>query len=284
MGRIGSRRRPDKPKKHPETLISERLRDGPVRIRAAVATGVAELFPDPDVVGAWTLFINGVAQSHVDLNDPQLIAFDYVRRMADIVDTLAPAGPLVALHLGAGAMTLPRCLARMRPGSLQTVVEVDAELLRLVLEYLPLAAEDQELIDTVVGDAAVEMAAAPAREFDVIVADVFEGGKVPAQVGTEDFARSAARALKPGGCYVANIMDGAPLEFARAQAAVLKDAFAEVAVVADAGVLRGRRHGNLLLVAGGPEIGFARLTRRMAADPFAVRVEHGERLDRFIIG
>ncbi|HZM80297.1 MAG TPA: fused MFS/spermidine synthase [Candidatus Limnocylindrales bacterium] len=245
---------------------------------------MAELFPDPDVVGAWTLFINGVAQSHVDLNDPQLIAFDYVRRMADIVDTLAPAGPLVALHLGAGAMTLPRCLARMRPGSLQTVVEVDAELLRLVLEYLPLAAEDQELIDTVVGDAAVEMAAAPAREFDVIVADVFEGGKVPAQVGTEDFARSAARALKPGGCYVANIMDGAPLEFARAQAAVLKDAFAEVAVVADAGVLRGRRHGNLLLVAGGPEIGFARLTRRMAADPFAVRVEHGERLDRFIIG
>jgi SAM-dependent methyltransferase len=265
-------------------LISERLRDGPVRIRAAVATGVAELFPDPDVEGAWTLFINGVAQSHVDLNDPQLIAFDYVRRIADVIDTLVPPGPIAALHLGAGAMTLPRCLARMRPGSLQTVVEIDADLLRLVLEYLPLAAEDEELIETVVGDAAVELEMGGDHEFDVVVADVFEGAKVPAQVGTDDFARSAARALKPGGCYVANIMDGPPLEFARAQAAVLKETFVNVAVVADAGVLRGRRHGNLLLVAGGSGIGFSRLIRRMAGDPFAVRVEHGERLDRFISG
>jgi hypothetical protein len=218
----------------------------------------------------------------VDLNDPQLIAFDYVRRIADIIDTLAPSGPLETLHLGAGAMTLPRCLARMRPGSWQTVVEIDAELLRLVLEYLPLPAEDRELIETVVSDAAVELAARPDHEFDVIVADVFEGAKVPAQVGTEEFAHSAARALKPTGCYVANIMDGPPLEFARAQAAVLREAFVNVAVVADAGVLRGRRHGNLLLVAGGCEVGFAKLTRRLAADPFAVRVEHGERLDRFI--
>jgi spermidine synthase len=255
-----------------------------VRIRAAIATGVAELFPDPDVVGAWTLFINGVAQSHVDLNDPELIAFDYVRRMADIIDALAPAGALAALHLGAGAMTLPRCLARLRPDSLQTVVEVDADLLRLVLEYLPLATEDQELIETVVGDAAIEMAGRRPHEFDVIVADVFEGAKVPVQVGTEDFARSAARALKPGGCYVANIMDGPPLEFARAQTAVLMEAFANVAVVADAAVLRGRRHGNLLLVAGDAQLGLARLTRRMAADPFAVRVEHGDRLDRFVTG
>jgi hypothetical protein len=103
-------------------------------------------------------------------------------------------------------------------------------------------------------------------------------------VGTVEFAGSAARALKRGGCYVANIMDGPPLELARAQAAVLKEAFVNVAVVAEAAVLRGRRHGNLLLVAGGREIGFSTLTRRMAADPFAARVEHGERLDRFISG
>jgi len=279
VGRAGSRRRPHK---HPAALISERLRDGPVRIRAAVETGVAELFPDPDVVGAWTLFINGVAQSHVDLNDPQLIAFDYIRRIADIIDTLAPSGALEALHLGAGAMTLPRCLARMRPGSPQTVVEVDADLLRLVMEYLPLAGDGEELIETVVGDAADELAAKRAHEFDVIVADVFEGGKVPEQVGTMDFARAAARALKRGGCYVANIMDGPPLDFARAQAGVLKRVFAGVAVVADASVLRGRRHGNVLLVAGGAEVGFTKLARRMAADPFAVRVEYGDRLDRFL--
>lgn len=263
-------------------MISERLRDGPVRIRAAVETGVAELFPDPDVVGAWTLFINGVAQSHVDLNDPQLIAFDYVRRMADIIDTLAPSGALEVLHLGGGGMTLPRCLARMRPGSLQTVVELDADLLRLVLEYLPLDDCEREDIQTVVGDAADTLSASRPQEFDVIVADVFQGARVPEQVGTLDFARSAVRTLRPGGCYVANIMDGPPLEFARGQAMVLREAFARVAVVADAAVLRGRRHGNVLLAAGDESVNMARLARRMAADPFAVRVEYGDRLDRFL--
>ncbi|HEX6681334.1 MAG TPA: fused MFS/spermidine synthase [Candidatus Limnocylindrales bacterium] len=253
-----------------------------MRIRAAVETGVAELFPDPDVVGAWTLFINGVAQSHVDLNDPQLVAFDYVRRMADIIDTLAPPGALEMLHLGGGAMTLPRCFARMRPGSLQTVVELDADLLRLVLEYLPLDDSEQEVIETVVGDAAVELATSSPHGFDVIVADVFQGARVPEQVGTLEFARAAVRALRPGGCYVANIMDGPPLEFARGQAAVLREAFAQVAVVADAAVLRGRRHGNVLLAAGDRSVDVVRLARRMAADPFAVRVEHGDRLDRFL--
>jgi hypothetical protein len=48
-----------------ERLFSERLRDGPVRIRAAIATGVAEFYPDPDVVGAWTLFINEIGRAHV---------------------------------------------------------------------------------------------------------------------------------------------------------------------------------------------------------------------------
>jgi spermidine synthase len=178
-------------------------------------------------------------------------------------------------------MTLPRCLARMRPGSLQTVVEVDAGLLRLVLEYLPLPGDD-ELIEVVVGDAAEELERMPQRQLGVIVVDVFQGARIPEQVSTADFAKAAARALRPGGCYLANIMDEPPLTFARAQATLLKREFPGVAVVADAAVLRGRRHGNVLLVGADTSAPFSRLARRMAADPFAVRVEHGERLDAFL--
>ncbi|GIH04999.1 hypothetical protein Rhe02_30660 [Rhizocola hellebori] len=253
--------------------------EGPAKVRAMVQTGVAELVPDPDVPEAWTLLINGVAQSHVDLNDPQMIAFDYVRRIVDIIEVLAPAGPLEVLHLGAGAMTLPRCLAVTRPGSVQRVVEIDSELLDFVRLRLPLP--DSSEIEIVIGDAARELEAAPTDGYDVIVADVFQGSKVPEQVATPEFAQAAARVLRPGGCYVANIMDGPPLTFARAQTARLRDAFADVAVISDASVLRGRRLGNLLLVAG-VGVGFRPLVRRLAADPFATRIEVGDKLDRFV--
>ncbi|HCT76029.1 MAG TPA: hypothetical protein DGT23_05420 [Micromonosporaceae bacterium] len=247
-----------------------------------VQTGVAELVPDPDVSEAWTLFLNGVAQSHVDLNDPMLIAFDYVRRMVDVIDSLADPGPIEVLHLGGGAMTLPRCLAAMRPGCLQRVIEVDRDLLQLIMERLPL--DGSSLIEAVVGDAAHELESAPANSYDVIVVDVFQGAKVPEQVCTPEFVEAAARVLRDGGCYVANIMDGPPLKFARAQAALLRECFAEVAVVSDAGVLRGRRLGNLLLIGTGEGARFQRLVRRLAADPLATRIEFGDGLIRFLDG
>jgi spermidine synthase len=246
-----------------------------------VQTGVAELVPDPDVPQAWTLLINGVAQSHVDLDDPQMIAFDYVRRMVDVIEVLAPAGPLEVLHLGAGAMTLPRCLAVMRPDSHQRVVEIDAELLDLVQRWLPL--QDPSMIETEIGDAARVLSEAPENGYDLIIADVFQGAKVPEQVATPEFAQDAARVLRPGGCYVANIMDSPPLAFARAQTGRLREAFADVAVISDASVLRGRRLGNLLLV-GGVGVSFRALVRRLAADPFSTRVELGAKLDRFVNG
>ena len=35
-----------------------------------VASGLAELVPDPDRSTAWTLLLDGAPQSHVDLADP----------------------------------------------------------------------------------------------------------------------------------------------------------------------------------------------------------------------
>ena len=249
-------------------------------INRTVKTGVAQLVEDPEMPGAYTLYLNAVAQSHVDLNEPELIAFDYIRYIVDVIDSLAPSGPLDVLHLGAGAMTLPRCLAHMRAGSSQRVVELDGELLSFVLEYLPLP--DDTLIETVVADAAEDLAAQRPASLDVIVADIFQGAKIPQHVSTVDFARSARQALRNDGCYVANIMDQPDLAFAREQARVLQEVFEQVAIVADASVLRGRRQGNLILAATERGASFQRLVRAMAADPFATRVEYGERLKRFL--
>jgi len=63
---------------------------------------VAELLPDPDRPRAWTLLLDGTPQSHVDLDDPEHLEFEYVRRLGHVVDlAAAPGRPLRVLHLGA---------------------------------------------------------------------------------------------------------------------------------------------------------------------------------------
>ena len=108
-------------------------------IRQRVDTGVAELVGDRDRPGGWTLLVDGTPQSHVDLDDPQYLEFEYMRRLGHLADLAAPAGePLRVLHLGGGALTLARYVAATRPGSGQLAVDSDAALVDLVRRLLPL--------------------------------------------------------------------------------------------------------------------------------------------------
>ncbi|NUS17144.1 MAG: spermine synthase, partial [Streptomyces sp.] len=101
--------------------------------------GLAELMPDRDRPRAWTLLIDGAPQSHVDLDDPSYLSFEYQRRLGHVIDLVAPAGkPVHAVHLGGGALTLARYVAATRPRSTQQAVERDAALVQLVRRELPL--------------------------------------------------------------------------------------------------------------------------------------------------
>ncbi len=57
--------------------------------------------------------------------------------------------------------------------------------------------------------------------------------------------------------------------------------FADVLLVSDPGVLRGRRYGNIILMASDRELPLEGLARRAASDVFPSRVVHGEQLDAF---
>ena len=252
-----------------------------VRTRTQVDTGIAELVSDPDRPGGRTLFVDGTPQSHVDLDDPTYLAFDYVRRLAHVVD-LAPAGPLRALHLGGGALTLPRYVAATRPGSGQQVVEIDGALLDLVRRELPLDRSAKMRLRT--GDARDVLARMPAEAFDLLVVDVFAGGRMPATVSSVEFADLAARALRPTGVLAVNLADGNGLRFARGYVATVRTAFDQLALLADPTVLSGKRFGNLVLVAGRTELPVRGYTQRTASDPFPGRILHGAELDRFTSG
>jgi spermidine synthase len=246
-----------------------------------VAGGTAELLADADRDGSWMLLVNGTPQSHVDLEDPAHLEFEYVRRIGHVVDlAAAPGTPLDVFHLGGGARTLPRYVAVTRPGSRQRVVEIDQPLTDLVREHLPLPRGAR--IRVRADDARVGLAALPTAGTDVVICDVFAGARTPAHVTTVEFAAEAHRVLRPGGTYVVNVADGPPLRFARGQVATLRSVFRHVCLLAEPGTLRGRRFGNLVAVASDAELPIENYLRRCARDPMPARVVYGEDLDAFV--
>src|SRR5580693_6924598 len=261
-------------------------------VQADVTSGVAELVADADRPRAWTLRVDGTPQSHVDLDDPEYLEFEYVRWLGHLADLAAPPGaPLEVLHLGGGGLTLARYVAATRPGSSQLAVELDATVAALVRERLPLDQRPRRAgggragrVRVRIGDARAVLEQLPAGSFDLVVADLFAGARTPAHLTSAEFAAAAAQVLAPDGCYAVNIGDGPPLAYARAQVATVGSVFAQVCLIADPGVLRGRRFGNLVLAAAQGELPLAGLARRAAGDPFPGRLVRGADLDRFAAG
>ena len=250
--------------------------------------GRVELLGDLDRPRAWMLLVNGVPQSHVDLDDPRHLELEYMRRLGHLIDLAAPAGtPVRVLHLGGGGLTLARYVAATRPDSSQLAVESDPEVAELVRRRLPLAQPGRAggrtgRIGVRVADARAVVEQVPAGSFDVLVVDVFAGARTPAHLTSVEFTAAAARALAPTGIYAANIGDGPPLAHAGGRVAAVRAVFRHVCVIAEAAVLRGRRFGNLVVAGSDHELPVAELTRRAAADPFPARLVEGAELDRFI--
>ncbi|GGX67787.1 spermidine synthase [Streptomyces fructofermentans] len=256
--------------------------DEPIPVTRAVDHGTAKLMPDIDRERAWLLTVDGAPQSYVDLDEPGHLEFEYTRRLGHVLDIVVePGRALDVLHLGGGALTLPRYVAATRPGSRQDVVEADAALLDLVVEHLPVPADAGIALHG--ADARAWLESAPGGSADVLIADVFGGSRVPAHLTSLEFAREAERVLRPGGVYLANLADAAPFAFLRSQLATFAAVFEESALVAEPGVLRGRRFGNAVLVASHRPFDTAALARRTAADAFPARVEHGDTL-RLLVG
>ncbi|GAA1130184.1 fused MFS/spermidine synthase [Streptomyces javensis] len=255
----------------------------PEPVTASVDGGLAELVPDRDRPRGWTLLLDGKPQSHVDLDDPAHLDFEYQRRFGHVADLAAPPGrPLHAVHLGGGAFTLARYIAATRPRSTQQIIEIDAPLVQFVRRELPLDPGDRIRVRG--ADARAGLAKVPDGWADLIVADVFSGARTPAHLTSAEFLAEVRRALRPDGCYAANLADGPPLAHLKAQIATARAAFAEVCLTADPALLRGRRFGNAVLLAADRELPLAELTRRAAGDPHPARVEHGRALADFTGG
>lgn len=196
-----------------------------------------------------TLLVDGLEASVVDLADPARLEIPYVRRMAAV---LAACAPDDVLHLGGGGCTLPRWLAeeRGRAGSSprSLVLEVDDEVVAVARAQLAL--DDVPGLAVRVADARAGVRGLRPRSFDAVASDVFVGPRVPDHLCTVEALEDVRRVLRPGGVFVANLIDEAPLRRARRQLATIAEVFGTPTLIADRPVLRGRRAGNLVVAAG----------------------------------
>ncbi|MCL3860137.1 fused MFS/spermidine synthase [Actinotalea sp. K2] len=243
-------------------------------------TGTVELVRERGAPGSVTLMVNGVPSSHLDLEDPTRLEFEYMQQMAAVVDRL-PEGPLDVVHLGAAGCAMARWVDATRPGSRQLAVDIDDRLVTLVRAWFGLPRAPRLRLRA--AEAREALAGQGDASADLVIRDVFAPDTTPAHLQTVEFTADVARVLRPGGLYLANCADRPPLALARSEVATVREVFGHVALVAEPGQLRGRRYGNLV-VAGTARQGLlddAGLARALRSLPMPSRVLHGPDLTEF---
>jgi spermidine synthase len=241
----------------------------------------ALLVPDLAYRRAFTLRVGRTDQSYVDLDDPLRLEFDYVQRLADIVDSVAEAGRRIrVVHVGGAGMTLPRYLAATRPTSAQLVLEPDIELTAFVRRHLPLPVRSGIKVRGTDGRHGV----AELRDgyADLMIIDAFVGARVPAELTKGDFLADARRALSDHGVIIINLTDRGPLNYARRVLAGVRMAFPHVLLCTEASTLKGRRFGNVIIAGAATPLPHAAIAERAGRPPFPYRVLHGARLRQLL--
>ncbi|WP_202968454.1 fused MFS/spermidine synthase [Pseudonocardia sp. HH130629-09] len=220
----------------------------PGRCDADTTYYCAAVRADPADPAGRYLVLDDLRHSYVRLGDPAHLEFAYTKRFAAAIDTAFPQPrPVDAVHVGGGALTMPRWLAATRPGSTSTVLELDPGVIDLGVRSLDAGTIPGTTVRT--GDARVNLAALPDDSADLVVGDAFGARSVPWHLSTTEFLDEVARVLRPGGVYVLNVIDRYPLDLVRAATATVESRFATTMLLARPDEFAPGGGGNVVVVA-----------------------------------
>lgn len=215
-------------------------RDHPMTI----ATGVVSLHDESD--GSTSVWVNNVPSSTMR-SRTDVLDFEYMRHMAAAVDAWNPPERMLALHVGAGACTLPRYLCHRFPDSRHIAVDVDTTLPELVRTWWDLPRAPRLRIRAQDGLAA--LTDRHDDSLDLVVRDAFAGDRTPDHLAEDRWWREARRTLRSDGLVVANVGVRPGTAQGRADAAAARAHFPAVVAIAEHAVLRGKRRGNVIVAA-----------------------------------
>ncbi len=247
----------------------------------ATTFATVELTPDTEDPHGVLLLLDGVQSSHIYLDDPTRVMFEYLQQMLVVLTEREPAdAALNVVHLGGAGCALPRAMAHLWPESRHLVAEIDAKLAQYVRQWFDLPRSPRLRIR--VDDARSALASLRPGGGDAIVRDTFAGGAVPPHLRTVEFTTMVRDRLRPGGSYLLNLADNPPLPVARREAATVAQVFAHTAIIAEPGVLRGRRYGNVVIIASDQPWEVGSITRGLRRLVPPARLIHGADVQDFI--
>lgn len=244
------------------------------------------LVPDDTVPGAFHVKFGLTSQSWVDPARPDFLAYEYVQHIAMVLDAMVLTAPpedrLRFIHIGGAGMTLPRWVAWRRPRTAQIVLEPDSDLVAEVRNKIPLPPRSGIKVREV--DGRNGLAAMPADYADVSILDAFDGAQVPADLATQEALEELRRISRGPRLVILNVTDRAPFHWAKRVGAGLREIWPHMAVGAEAAVYKGRRFGNLLMVAADARLAMRSIRRESAALPFGYRWLDGDDLTSWVGG
>ena len=121
--------------------------------------------------------------------------------MAELVEA-APRKDSI-LILGGGAFTLPQHFAEQYPNAQIDVVEIDPGLVDIAKQYFNYKSPDS--VQVIAQDARAYLNT-NAKQYDVVLVDVYSELSIPFSLSTAEYASSLRKATKSGGFVAANII------------------------------------------------------------------------------
>lgn len=182
------------------------------------------------------LVLDHLIHSYADLSDPTYLEYGYETVFAELTAYQAQIRDTAALRtlfIGGGGYTFPRYVEAKFASSTADVLEIDPAVTQTAVEQLGLRPGGR--VATYFGDARESLRTMPrTRQYDLVFGDAFNDLSVPYHLTTREFDALVQQSLRPGGYYVANIIDNYRTGlFVKAFLRTLHQVFPYVSLMAD---------------------------------------------------
>jgi spermidine synthase len=249
---------------------------------------------DPSVSDHQTvkeLILDHLVHSYNSIEDPNYLEYGYIKVYAEIADMLArrlPDRSLRVLYIGGGGYTLARHIEATYPNARQEIMEIDPGVTQTVYEQLGVDPKTTN-ITTYNVDArlmANQLVNSNAGQYDLIIGDAFNDLSIPYHLTTREFDQELKRLLKPGGFYLALVIDSmVGGKFIPAYTDTVLRVWPAVQVMADGDTWSSSSPSTYVVAAGDQAVAPEELGRAAGQGPagsIATRIMPGDQMHEWL--
>ncbi|HEX8969440.1 MAG TPA: fused MFS/spermidine synthase [Chloroflexota bacterium] len=226
------------------------------------------------------LILDHLVHSYNSLEDPNYLQYGYIKVYAEIADYLAqrlPDRALRVLYIGGGGYTLARHIEATYPNARQEIMEIDPGVTQTVYDELGVDPATTRITTYNVDGRLMlnQLARRDQGQFDLVIGDAFNDLSIPYHLTTLEFDREIKQVLKPGGFYLALVIDKmVGGKFIPAYTDTVLQAWPAVQVMADSDPWQSASPSTYVVAAGDEAVAPERLARVRGQGPNGTVVTH----------